>query len=260
MNMEKLFSGFKKVYNFFSENFIFSCTVQDQFDDDFRQLLQVFYFFGFYSISSKKRRIFGWLVFVFLMLVYLLGWMKDVITSFEQGFTQQALIDISLSTIIVSYMTLFVTFMTKQVQIIKTIEKLQSLHESEFDGFLVPFRKTCSQVLKYFTIYILMAHSSIVLFFLSGYGTYKLVVPTIFDKYAEGYFNVPLLIVNILQGNLISFCFAASDMFPIFCMVRAGANLEILCDKLRHCTDDDNPDINVRSLVACICYHSAIRQ
>lgn len=226
------------------------------FDDDFRLVLYFFRLFGF--SPSTKSYLFGIAVFAFVPISYLLGELQDVIISFKVGNTQRFLISTTYSSFLISSTVQVLTFVLKERDILHLIKALQTLHQSEDEKPMSIYRTRCYQLVKYYTLYLIASMTMVVILTLSGYNIFKLATPTLFDDFAEGSFYVPLLIVNIIQMYIVALITSSSDLLHVLFMIRAGANFEMLSEKLRLCARSDETETNDKNLILCVVYHQNI--
>lgn len=233
----------------------------EMFDEDFRQILQILFCFGFYRpVPSTKRAIYGVVSFVLSFISYLLGLWKDVIESILEGDKQSIIICVAYFALGQSIVVQMVTFLTKKSQILSMITEVHSIHKGEKDEPIVTYRNKSSKVVKFYKIYLTIVVTVVAVICLCGFKIFKLAMPALYDLFAEGSLYYPLLATNFIHLYLIVFCLIVSDMLHILFMIRAGANLKILSEKLRHCTDSDDTKENEKTLIDCIKYHRKISE
>lgn len=248
-----------KVLKFFSAVFVY--PNEENFDEDFQQILRLFYFFGWFRpIPSSTRKIIGYLVIVFVYLTFLLGAFRDVVAAFYQGKMQQSLISIAASGILITLTTQTFIFAKNQTFIMSLIKTFHTIHKGEDETPLEAYRKTCSKVARTYRTYLQVLWIVVMVLYFFGFKCFKLSLPCVYDVYAEEKLFTPLLWMSFLQGFIVYTAISGSDTFHVLCMVRIGANFEMLGNKLQHCTDSKDVEENERNLIACIKYHRQIRE
>lgn len=249
--------SFKKIQeilspaNFPSENYLF--------DEDFRELLEIYYFLGFYRPKrSISRDIYGIISFLLVVLSFLLGMIKEALESIYQGHLQRSLFCVASMCLNISIPTQIITFVVNEFAIIEMIKAIQSIHDEQDEKALEYYRKKCRQLVKFYKVYCNIALVFLVSLYLCGYKIFMFLLPAIYDNFAEGWLFYPLLITNILQIYFIALCLLVSDLIHILCMIRTGAYFGILSERLRRCTDSDELSENEKKLNACVKYHQRI--
>lgn len=248
---------FSRVQNVSSTIFIYAN--EDGFDEEFRLLLQIFYFFGFYrSRPSTPRTIYGVMSLVFVTVTYLIGYVKDGLMALSEDNMRNFMTSVPYTVIVSALVVQTITLMAKEKTILTMIKNFHLMHSREDDGFLEGYRKPCVRLVKVYLFFMELAVSMVLFLHFCGYTLYKLVSPTLLDDFVETKLYIPLLIINGLQAYAVVTCMATSDLLHVLCMVRAGANLDLLSSKLRRCTDSDDMEENEKSLVVCVKYHQII--
>lgn len=248
-----------RIQEIFSSTFVY--RNEDWLDEDFRLLLQIFYFFGFFrSAPSTSRTTYGVLSIIFVVFTFLVGYFKDAVIALRENNLKNFMTSVPYTVIVLALLTQTITFMAKEKQIIKMVKAFNSMHDAKDDKLFDAYRKNCIHLVKIYIVFMELAVSMVLFFHFLGYMLYKLVSPTLLDDFVEGKLYIPLLITNSLQAYSVVTCMATSDLLHIFCMVRSGFNLERLCEKLRHCTDSEDLEDNERLLISCIKYHQRIIQ
>lgn len=214
----------RKVKKALSSYFI--CSNEDKFDDDFLRVLQIYFLFGFYHPTwSKNRIIYGTFMFIFICITVVLGGLKSIFDSWANRSMRQLLLDVPITVYTVLFIAQLVTFIAKQGQI---IDFLKVLHESNNEQLIQSYREKCSKLVKFYTIFLQIAVSSVVTFYFSGFKIFTFPIPALYDELANGDFFYLLLVINIIQYYSATTCFVPSDLLHVLCIVRVGANLELL--------------------------------
>lgn len=235
------------------------CSNKEKFDKDFHQILEVFYYFGFYqSTPSKKRVLYGIFMFIVLVLTCTFGPLNYVLKAYNTGDISSALTSGLCFSYMVSFATQIATFAFNQDSVIAMIKKFHLLHESEDEHVIQDYRKKCLFMMGCYQLLLKLAGSMWIIFKFFGLNPYNLFIPAIYDKLAYGYFYYFLFPLNLVHLACLIPLYTACDFLHIICIVRAEANLKILSEKLRSCTDDIDLKRNEKNLVACIRYHFAI--
>lgn len=245
-----------KSFNFCS----FKFTNEEEFDANSRYILNIFYAFGFYHPSpSKARMVYGFMMCTFTIQMYLLGAVKDIISSISNGEMLQAMVNAAAIPYCFTLQVQILTFVFQQPEVIKVLKELQSLMCFNVDERLSEFYKGQYQKIK--TFYKLFLTSGTIVLILMkalGFQALKLIIPTLYDVFAEGSFYNFFLILSIIQTIFILVMFFACDFLHILCMTRIEENLATLAEKIRHCTDDTDSEENERKLLDCIKHHCKI--
>lgn len=249
----------KSVKQFY--NTYFKCPNDDKFDEDFQQILQIFYFLGFYHPkSSKLRTAYGAFMFFFVLQTHVLGNLKDIYIASgpnEKNMNKALICAISLS-FVISLKIQIISFVSRQKEIIGMIRGLHLMHDPDNEDSMKVYRRKCSKLVKLHQIIMGWIEITLIIFKLFGFDFFILAIPAIYDELAREYFFNFLMILNILQFTGILMLYNAGDLLHVLCMIRAEANLEFLNKKLRHCTDSDNLQENEKKLIACIKHHCSI--
>lgn len=237
------------------------CPNEDNFDDEFQTVLQIFYIFGFYQPNpSKLRKAYGLFMFFFVLQTHVMGNLKDIYIAlgFESNNMNKALIcAISLS-FATSLKTQIMSFVGNQKEIISTIREFHLMHEQDDEDSMKIYRRKSSQLVKFHQIIMGSIEITLFIFKLFGFDFFILVFPAMYDELARKCFYNFLLILNMIQFTGILMLYNAGDLLHILCMIRVEANLEFLNKKLRRCTDSKNLQENERSLIACVKHHCRI--
>lgn len=228
-------------------------------DEDFRQLLQIFYVYGFHQpVPSLKRTIFGLIVLLFGAITYFLGFLKDLLTSLHENDLRRIMVNVPYTTLVFTFVTQAITILMRESQIVQMFNGFQSMHEREDNSLLNNYRRKCCQLVKFYIAYLEVTGAFVLCLNLCGYRTFKLLVPSLYDDFAEGHLLYPLLFLNTVHAFSLLPLIVCCDLIHIVCIVRAGANLKLLSNKLRRCTDSGNIKENEKKLIACIKYHQRI--
>lgn len=258
--MERFTKCVMNVQDVFSDFFAFPNT--ELFDEEFRQLMQIFYWFGFYQPSSSftRRFAYGVLVFLFVKVAYWCGIITEVVASLNSRNLTRALITVPLASFSTSLNVQILTLVTKKTRIVKMIQTLHALHEYEDEALIEDYRVKCRQLVKYYKAYLQFAVIFVITLTLTGFKLYKLVIPIFYDSFADGFFFYPLMFCSVMQSYCLALIFLACDLLHVLCMIRLGANVEVLRKKIIGCAESENPSENLRDLSACVRYHSAVIQ
>lgn len=246
----------KRLRKFLPSAFIYSND--EIFDEDFRQLLQIFYIYGFHQqVPSTERSYRGSVVLLF-GVTYFLGFVKDLSVSLSESNLQRIMTNVPYTAIVFNFVTQAITFLVKQREIVEMVKGFQSMHEPKNDPYLNYYRTKCCQLLKYYIAYLKLTGVVVLCFNVCGYKMFKLLVPALYDDFADGNLFYPLLILNTVHVCGLLPLIVSCDLLDIVCIVRAGANLQLLSDNLRQCTESSDLKKNERMLIKCIEYHHRI--
>lgn len=254
MKTDKM-TGFKEKLDKFFLTYL-AYPNKDRFDEEFRDLLQISYFFGFFQPKpSKKRMAYGAFMIVFVFVSSLLGTLRDSFLSLHEQDLGKTLVNVSIAIFTLSYIVQKCKFAFNGQKITSMIGKLSSMHEYHDEDLLQKYRQKCLKILKLYKIFVLLSLTIPVVSKLFGANTFKLAVPAIYDELANGTLRYILLIVSVIHAYCYAFAVIPCDLLNIFCLIRLEANVEFLSNKLRQCTDSDDLKENERNLIACIKYH-----
>lgn len=221
-----------------------------EFDDDFRQILNIFRLTGFYrSDSSKSSFAMKYFMFIFVVLTFTSGLLKDLILVLHEGKVHEALMHAVVLSIEFTFSAIVFNFIKNQSDILDLVKALQKLHDPSDEPEMEVYRKTILKMLKLYKIG-MVGHV-----FLIGLGLYKLVAHAIYDVLAEGKLYGLFLFINAIHTCIFLALFIPCEFLHILCMKRIEGNLKFLGSKLRNCTDDENPEV---ALARCIKYHCEI--
>lgn len=232
---------------------------EEKFDGDFQQLLQIFYFFGFYQPTpSKKRVIYGALTFTILVLTTILGPINNAVKAYYVGDMALVLASCLLISYMVSYAIQIALFSFNQKHIIGIIKEFHLMHEADGEKVIQKLGTKCMVMTKCYNLFLYVAGLSYVVFKFFGLNPYKLIIPAIYDEVAVGYFYYVLSCVNVAHIVCLMPILTACDLLHIICIVRIEAHLKLLCRKVRCCAEDNDLEKSERELVACMRYHVSI--
>lgn len=237
------------------------CPNDDKFDEDFQQILQVFYIFGFYQPKASKGRVrYGAFMFSFVVMSHILGNLKDIFISLSGsgGNLNKALICVLSVTFAISLKVQILSFAKHQAKVIEMIRELHFMHDSDDDSSMQVYRTLCSQLVKFHKYIMLSIEVTLITFKLLGYDFFILAIPALYDELARGSFYYLFLILNLVNFTGILMLYNACDLLHILCMIRAEANLDFLGDKIRSCANNDNLRENEKNLISCVKYHNRI--
>lgn len=229
-----------------------------KFDEDLHAILQFYYCLGFYQPApTKKRIVFGILMFIFGPLSYTLGAVKDAWIAYHEEDVTKIVLNVFCMGFGITMITQIVTFVCKRKRIIDMMGQLQSLHEHEDDEAMEVYRRKCKFSVKFYLFYVNFCIVILIVLYCFGYNQYKLISPAVYDVWANGYATYFLLFINTISSVVLTFVFTAGELIHLLCMVRVDANLKFLSEKLRRCADGENLLQNEKDLIACVKYHSA---
>lgn len=248
----------KNIKEFYSS--YLECPSFSEFDEDFRQILQVFYYLGFLKLSPSKARIaYGVFIFIFVVLTYGAGVFGEVVKAFNKGNLGGALISVIFFTETTSFSVQILTFAFKQSQVITMMKSLQSMHRKNDEKTMEICRKKCLTFVRVFKYFMLFSEFVLTILKLSGFELFVLVVPVTYESLAKGAIMYPLLlIINVIHFAGLAIAFGVSELIHVLCMIRAEANLDFLARDVRHCADSDDLQGNEQILIQCIKYHNNI--
>lgn len=247
----------KTFQDFLSTTFIFSN--EEKFDEDFRQILQILYFFGFYRpVPSTKRNVYGFFVFLLAGVGFVLGLIKHVIVSLREENSRGIVTIVPYTLFGISILVQITTFVTNQSKIVEMIKEVHSMAQGEVDTPLISYRNKSLKVVKFYTNCLKYSLTALSLLHVCGFGAFRLILPALYEVYADGFLYYPLLLLSTVQAYFVIFCVVATDLLHVIIMIRAGANFEILSNKLRRCTSSQDPNENEKELIACVKYHQRI--
>lgn len=228
------------------------------FENDFRQLMNIFYVCGLYRpVASSANFAKSFIIFVLLMVTMLSGVFKDLIMTWICGDIYGTLLFATTCSLIFAVTIQSSNVVLKGGKITVMIKNLQSLHEGNEESMKV-YQDLCSNLVKY---YMIMSPLSIAMLALSkmfGFDFFKLIIPAIYDELAVGSFYNIFLFVSFVHILICSPLFMACELLHVLCMIRIEGNMKILGTKLRSCADGKNFTENEEKLNTCIKYHCAI--
>lgn len=252
--MKKLVKIFKTFYSAYLR-----CPDGEKFDTDFRVILEIFHFLGFYQpVTSKKSILYGAFMFTFTLICYFFGALKDVVLSYYNNNISMMITSAVSLPLALAMINQVLKFIANRAKIIELMTDLQAIHEDKDKNFIQKYRKTSLLLIKAYHCFLTIGSLAIIIARLCGIRTFKLFIPTIFDGLANGSFYNTMLFMNLIQTLLLGEVFLTCDLFHILCMIKIEANLKLLNAKLRNCADRNEAADNEMELIACVRYHVAI--
>lgn len=241
---------------------LFEFPNNEKFDQDFQQILQYFYFFGFYHSErlTKHRATYGTLMFVFVVLSFIAGCFKDAVIGFTNSEFIRAMTTLVVGLFALSLPAQIVPLVLKRSDMISMLKMLHNLHEVDEEHLMDVYKKKCFKIMKYYKALLLSEAAILSLLSLLPFYIFDLVIPVAYDTIPTEYFHSLFMIVNSLQAFCMAFLFVSSDLLHIFCMIRIEGNIRNLCYKLNNCTDNKDVQTNENELIACIKHHQAIKR
>lgn len=236
---------------------------EDNVDDDFQKILQIFYIFGFYQPKpSKGRSAYGALMFSFIMLSHIFGNFKDIFISLtgveqERNLNKALICAISL-TFAIPLKVQIISFARHPTQVIEMIRNLNFMHSREYEDSMNFYRKLCLRLVKFHKYIMASIEFTLITFKLIGFDFFILAIPALYDELACGSFYNLFLFLNVINFTGILMLYNGCDLLHVLCMIRAEANLDFLGKKLRCCADSKDLRENESNLIECVEYHSMI--
>lgn len=232
---------------------------EEKFDEEFKRLLEILYWVGFHQPKTTRKRIaYGVVMFVFLILSILLGNIKDFIEDFRDEKMSAALIIVVILAHMSSMNVQMITIVLKKSSVHDLIKQLHNMHEFEDEEAIAAVRLSSLRMIKTYKLFLLTGASVLSGLRMAGLGSFKLVLPTLYDVLADGFLFSLLMLVNIIHLWLYALLFLPADLLHILGMIRVEANTKFLCEKLEACTSGEDFEENEKNLIACVRYHLAI--
>lgn len=248
---------FQRLLKFYKENLKYPNT--ENFDEEFQELLQIFFFFGYYQPKhTKKRIIYGVTTFIVIVMTFVVGCFKDATIRLREHHMSTAMMATVLGFFALSLPIQILSVALNHENIMKMIKGFHTMHEFGEEEQMKEFKQRCRKILRFYRG--LTSFDSISLSILSffKFGIVILAMPVAYDVLVTERLFYIFVLVSSVHLYLLSFIFVASDLLHIFCMVRAQANMSILSRKLRNCADSNDSYENETNLIACIKHHIAI--
>lgn len=228
-------------------------------DDEFHMILQVFYAFGLYQPSPTKWRIvYGAVMFVFTITTVFTGAMKNIMKGSIEGETLTVVLNaaiLSFSFILQNQM-LTVAFYQKKIDSI--MRDYQHLHKETDEVILEKYHRTYLRIIQVYGTILLSAFVFAFTMKVAGLEAFTLIIPAIYDEFAEGNLFELFLGLNIIHTfgvlTLLAFC----DLFQNLCLLRIEASLDSLIPRVQSCADNPDPAENELQLIQCVQYHCKI--
>lgn len=232
---------------------------EEEFDAETQSILSIFYAFGFYHHSpSTTRKVYGILMCAFAIQMYILGAVKEVIMSWLQADILKAMVNAAALPFCLTLQVQIITFVRKQPEVIKILKELQSLSLKVDKDLATIYKREYQNIVTFYKCFLASGTFVLVLMRALGFQALKLIVPALYDVFAEGSFLNFFLLVSVIQTIFILIMFTACDLLHILCLTKIGKNFESLAKKLRKCADEDSNEKNEKALNECIDYHCNI--
>lgn len=240
---------------FYSSNF--KCPSFSDLDEDFRQIVRVFFYLGYLKLTPSKVRVaYGVISFTFLFVIYEIGIVRIFANAIEDGKIDDALISGIVFSETTSFVVQVVTFAVKQVNILTLMKTLQSMNDDE--SATKNCQKRCMKIIESFKVFLVFSLLSLIGLKIAGFNYFVLILPAYYDTFAEGNWYYALLMINILHLSALAVVFGVTELIHVLCMVRVEFNLDTLANDVRKSTEDEDLNNNEQSLIACIKHHCAI--
>lgn len=245
--------NFRKVIKILKEFFV--CP--KVFDSDFQNILRYLFALGFYQRElTLARSIYGFIMIFFLLISYVLGCYKEVFN--------RIVVNNSTEIFTYSYYSAFVTLIVVQTfwficnqkrfeNICHNFKKLDRLANGKLDP---KYRNISLKLFKFYINYarVILINYSIANYFLLHHS--HLIVPALYDRFAEGSLFYPFYFINFCQICLSGHGYACIEMLPVACIFRLEAHLDCLMKMIQNCTNHNNNfRMNEDALTECIKYH-----
>lgn len=196
-------------------------------------------------------------MFVFLSSLSL-GTLKDAFISFRNESTQKGFFNAIIFLNFISHQMIVLLFFARQKEIVQMFRNFHSMQERENDEILNIYRSKYARLMKGLKLFLAVAVMYVVMLKVFRVDYFLLFVPAIYDVMAEGTFYSFFMMVNFVQLSCSVLIYVFGDGLYILCMMKIEAYLDVLCNLLRHCTDDDDLKNNEKNLIACVEYHCLI--
>jgi hypothetical protein len=247
--MEKFYEKYLKYEN------------RQRFDPEFKLMMQILYFFGWYHPNpTKQRKAYGVFMFCFVLLSCYLRCISYTIEGFKNGDFNLGLLSLCSSFIVLPLMVLVASLASNPTKFTEHLHELNIQHEYYNDDKIKELSQKCSKAAKNYVCLIIMIVLVLCVLKLLGYDIFRLIVPSIYDHLAIGVLYYPMMLINLVHLAMIACVFICCDMLPIFCIARIVKNQQLLAVEIRKCADSDRREENEYELKACQRYHVEIRR
>lgn len=246
----------KKCRKFFVEHL--KCPNFELYDEEFHQVLQIFYLFGLYQpIPSKQRTALGIVMFAFISTCCL-GALRHAFIAIRYGSITKGFFNAAVFLNALTHQVQVFSFFWNQKYICQMFRGFHSMHERDHYEIMSVYRSKYFWLVKYYKILLAASEVYLILLKISGDKNFILILPAIYDGMAEEFAYSFFLMVNIVHMSWLILHFIACDSLHILIMMRVEAHLEIFGKMLQNCTADEDPKKNEESLIACVKYHCRI--
>jgi hypothetical protein len=254
--MGKVLSRAKK---FYVDNLKF--LNDGKLDREFKLVLQILYFFGWYQPQPTKLRIvYGVCTFCGVLVTWSLGFTRYTLAVFQDGELFKGLLNMSLTTLSVSVLGKVASVAFNSKNISEYLGELHELHEYYNNGEIQVLSKKCYRVIKVELWFFIFATLVVCLQSVIGYELFKLIVPAIYDVLATSPLYYVLMVINAVHLGILATVVVVCDLLPNFCIARIVKNQSLVAHEFKHCTDDVDREKNIENLEAGAKYYAAIRR
>ena len=234
---------------------------EEEFDEDFREILKVFHFFGLYKWNhSRKSYVHTFFLQFFVVFCYGSGISKDLFIAFRRGDVSKFIITVPLLTVFIGFSTQLLIVVSQKSKITVLIKKLQAIHDLEDNFSMQVYRILSGKLLRFHKILMSTVALCLTIMTYAGFHYFKLILPALYDLLAFDHFYQLFLFINTVCLLLLAIIFFAAEWLHVLCMIRIEANFKFLSEKIRKCANSDDLKENEGNLTKCIKYHCEILQ
>jgi hypothetical protein len=259
VKMEKFSEIVEKVKKFYEKYLKYENRLR--FDPEFKLMMQLLYFFGWYHPEpTKHRKAYGVFMFSFVLLSLFFGCISYTISGFSNADLSAGFLNLSASFIILSLMVLIVTLALNSTKLTDHLEELKMQHEYYNDDKIKELSQKSFKAAKVFACMVMILLSTVCVMKALGFGMFRLIIPAIYEHLAISVIYYPMMLINLVHYVMFGVVAVMCDMLPIFCVARIVTNMRFLAHEIRNCTNSDRHEENEYELKACQRYYQEIRR
>lgn len=187
-----------------------------------------------------------------------LGVLKDGFISFRNESAQKGFFNAVMFLNFITHQVIAALFFKKQKAVVQMFRDFHSMQKRENDEIQSVYRSEYSRLVKCYKFFMAVAVMYMIMMKFFKFDYFLLFVPAIYDIMAEGTFYSIFMVINIVQMGCSVLVYMVCDCLHILSMMKVEAYLDVLCEMLRHCTDDDDLKSNEENLKACVKYHCLV--
>lgn len=197
-------------------------------------------------------------MFIMLVSSIYLGIFKNICFAYRDNDISGIVFNVLPIVFMTFTQTQILTVMCNQSALTELIKSFHIMQKDNDDGLNHKRWRKFVKIAKYYEYFLNFILIISLPLKMAGFDSFKLYCPALYDEMAVGHFYYPLLVLNFFHTYWLEAVMSACDMLPILLLARVDVNLRFLCDRLRHCTDNIDLQVNEQELIKCIKYHSVI--